>query len=69
VRQVLEQEVDLRARGTQFIHKNDEGMDSPSALYRARLNSKGSPSQTVASGYRWSPGTELREKALVLNPT
>jgi hypothetical protein len=41
----------------------EEPKDSPSAKYRDQLNSQGSPSEIVASGYRWSPGTELHERA------
>jgi hypothetical protein len=26
------------------------------------MNSKGSPSETVAAGYMWKPGTELAEE-------
>jgi hypothetical protein len=26
------------------------------------MNSEGSPSETVAAGYTWTPGTELTEK-------
>ncbi len=59
VRQVLSQEVDLRAAGTEFIHKDQEAKDSSSVRYRTRLNSKGSPSETIAEGYRWKPGTEI----------
>jgi rubrerythrin len=63
VRKILNQEVDLRARGAEFIHASDESEDSPSAQYRAHLNSEGSPSETVASGYSWRPGTEVVELA------
>jgi hypothetical protein len=62
VRDVLRKEVDLRARGTQFISKNEERPDWPSAVYRERMNSGGSPSDIVAAGYRWKPGTELAEE-------
>jgi rubrerythrin len=61
VRRVLSQEVDLRARGTEYIHASEEGPDSPSALYRGYLNSQGSPTETVAAGYSWRPGTEVTE--------
>ena len=63
VRKVLNQEVDLRARGTEFIHVSQEAEDSPSALYRRHLNSEGSPTETVAAGYSWRPGTEVVELA------
>ena len=62
VRRVLSQEVDLTAVGTQLV---DKSQTSAATLeYRRRLNEKGSPSDAVASGYIWSPGTELvRPKA------
>jgi rubrerythrin len=62
VRQVLSDEVDLRARGTEFISKDEETPDSPSQLYRERMNSNGSPSDTIAAGYKWKPGTEMAEE-------
>ena len=57
VRETLENEVDLRASGTQFVGKDEE--PERSLAYREQMNSEGSPSQTVAAGYRWMPGTEL----------
>jgi hypothetical protein len=60
VRNVLANEVDLRANGTQFVPKNQEPERSLS--YRRHINAEGSPSQTVAAGYQWVPGTELAEK-------
>jgi hypothetical protein len=66
VRSVLAQEVDLRARGTQFIHASKEWPDFPSAQYRAQMNSEGSPSDTVAVGYRWQPGTEITQLPRVM---
>ena len=62
VRKVLTEEVDLRARGTHFISKDEEAPDSPSQVYRERINSSGSPSDTIAAGYKWKPGTELAEE-------
>jgi hypothetical protein len=59
VRQVLMQEVDLRADGTRFIHARDESAEAISARYRAQLNSEGAPSDQIAAGYRFHPGTEL----------
>jgi hypothetical protein len=59
VRKVLNQEVDLRAMGTEFIDKNQEGPDSASVRYRQQMNSQGSPSEAVAAGYQWQPGSEL----------
>ncbi|HEX7155173.1 MAG TPA: hypothetical protein VF618_27135 [Thermoanaerobaculia bacterium] len=63
VKKVLNQEVDLRARGTEYIPVQEETEDSPSVLYRTHLNSEGSPSETVAAGYSWRPGTEVTELA------
>lgn len=60
VRRVLSEEVNLRALGTQFVDKSQEG--EASLEQRRQLNSEGSPSQTVAAGYQWSPGTELNRK-------
>jgi len=62
IRKVLNEEVDLRASGSQFIRKDEEEDDSPSVIYRSQMNSHGSPSETVAAGYKWKPGTELAEE-------
>jgi rubrerythrin len=59
VRGVLADEIDLRARGADFIDADDEDEDSPSVAYREQLNASGSPSSAVAQGYAWRPGTEL----------
>jgi rubrerythrin len=57
VRETLAREVDLRANGRRIVPLDEE---SPlSVAYRAQLNSDGSPTETVAGGYRWRPGTEL----------
>jgi hypothetical protein len=60
VRQTLNQEVDMRTSGTQFVDKAQE--DQASLDYRQHVNSAGSPSETVAEGYQWMPGTELNRK-------
>ncbi|WP_430230451.1 hypothetical protein [Nitrosomonas communis] len=57
VRRILNQEVDLRALGTQFVNKSQEGVESQQ--YRQHLNASGSPTNTVAAGYEWFAGTEL----------
>jgi hypothetical protein len=62
VRQVLTEEVDLRARGAEFINKEEESPDAPSAVYRERINTSGSPSDTIAAGYKWKPGSELADE-------
>jgi rubrerythrin len=66
-RKVLATEVDLRAAGTQIVPRDQE--DAASLAYRATVNADGSPSETVAAGYVWSPGTELSRKgAAVARP-
>ena len=60
VRKVLASEVDLRTDGTQFVAKPHESIMS--RAYRASVNAHGSPSEAVASGYAWTPGTELNRK-------
>ncbi|HEX3245859.1 MAG TPA: hypothetical protein VHX16_10680 [Chloroflexota bacterium] len=59
VRETLKNEVDLRASGREFIPSSKERADSPSVKYREQMNGDGSPSETVAAGYTWMPGTEL----------
>jgi hypothetical protein len=61
VREVLRNEVDLRACGDEIVPLEREGRES--IAYRDHLNSQGSPSETVAAGYRWAPGTELSPEA------
>jgi hypothetical protein len=57
IRQVLESEVDLRTSGRAFVPRAQE---SPASVhYRSQLNADGSPSEILAAGYRWAPGTEL----------
>lgn len=57
VRKVIAAEVPMRKAGTEFV---GEGQEARSSLeYRNTLNAEGSPSQSVAGGYVWSPGTEL----------
>jgi hypothetical protein len=61
VRSTLAQEVDLRANGTEIVPKDKES--AVSLAYREALNAEGSPSEAVAAGYRWAPGSELKLKA------
>lgn len=60
VRKVLKQEVDLRAKDGQFVPIAEESQAS--IAYRKHMNSEGSPTESVAAGYQWTPGTELRRK-------
>jgi hypothetical protein len=56
VRETLENEAAFRARGVDIGPFDDT---PESVTYRAQLNSRGSPSETVAQGYRYTQGTEL----------
>jgi hypothetical protein len=60
VKDVLNKEAHLRAQGTQFVDREDP--NSASVRHRQQLNKFGAPSEIVAQGYRWVPGTELVEK-------
>lgn len=60
VREILLKEVDLRTNGTEFVDKANESQAS--IEYRRHMNAQGSPSENVASGYIWTPGTELAAK-------
>jgi len=62
VRVVLGAEVDLRANGTEIVPLEEEGESS--LRYRDHMNSQGSPSEIVAEGYSWRPGTELTLKVV-----
>ncbi|MBN1206756.1 MAG: hypothetical protein JXB05_17875 [Myxococcaceae bacterium] len=70
VRRTLAQEVDLRAKGTEFVDKAEIPTGHRSLLYRDQLNSEGSPSEIAAAGYQWKPGTELvgRVQAIGVGP-
>lgn len=57
VRRILTREVDLRAHGTEYVPLEQES--EASLRYREHMNSEGSPSEAVAEGYVFRPGTEL----------
>lgn len=58
IRGVLEEEVDFRAVGKEFV--SDPSKESEATLaYRKQMNSEGSPTELVTSGYVYKPGTEL----------
>jgi hypothetical protein len=63
VRQTLLQEVDLRTNGTRYVESKDESQASID--YRVQVNADGSPSESVAAGYVWTPGTELSRRMAV----
>lgn len=64
VRQTLAAEVELSALGASFVHRSQESQATRD--WRAMLNGAGSPSEMVAAGYRWMPGTELTRKVVNL---
>lgn len=57
VREVLKNEVDMRVKGKEFISTGPES--EWTRKYRSDVNAEGSPSEKVAAGYIWKPGTEL----------
>ena len=61
VRKTLNEEIQLRKDGTKFVNQDQEG--KASIEQRRQLNSEGSPTEAVATGYRWAPGTELARRA------
>jgi hypothetical protein len=61
VRDTLRTEVQLSAAGHKFVDRGEETRQTRD--YRAHMNADGSPSDTVAAGYIWTPGTELAAPA------
>jgi rubrerythrin len=61
VRQTLRTEVNLSAVDSQFVDRSQETEHTRN--YRQQMNSEGSPSDTVAASYIWTPGTELAAPA------
>ncbi len=59
VRQVLENEVQLSANGSDFVPRSQES--EATRVTRKHLNSQGSPSDSVSADYVWRPGTELTQ--------
>jgi hypothetical protein len=57
VRETRRNEVGLSSKGTMFVPMAEESAET--LRYRETINSDGSPSEIVAAGYRWMPGTEL----------
>ncbi|HLT91246.1 MAG TPA: hypothetical protein VKZ85_09900 [Woeseiaceae bacterium] len=60
VRETLSKELELSAARTQFVDRSEETEET--RRYRDTINSEGSPSEAVAAGYRWRPGTELTKE-------
>jgi hypothetical protein len=63
VRETLRNEVQLTATGPDFVPFANEPAQAASRDYRDQLNAEGSPSERVAAGYVWTPGTELTTKS------
>ena len=59
VREVLRKEVDFRANGAEIVPKSAMPARNRSDEYRNQLNRDGSPSDRIAEGFAWQPGTEL----------
>ena len=64
VRATLAREVNLRPSGPDYVSLEEEPQSSLD--YRNHMNSEGSPSETVATGYSWRPGTEVLRKVVNL---
>lgn len=62
VRKVLKNETGLRALDGRFIDPTKEDESQATKAYRKQLNSDGSPSEMVAAGYIWAPGTEVGKR-------
>lgn len=62
VRNVLTNEVHLRAVGSRIVDPRQVPESPETLAYRGTVNAEGSPSETVAAGYRWEPGTTLVKK-------
>lgn len=58
VRQVIANELDRSAIGTDIVQAPLPA-SSPTLVYRQRMDAQSAPSEKVAAGYRWHPGTEL----------
>lgn len=57
VRRTLLDEVDLRVAGPDYVPAENE--TEASLRYREAMNAEGSPTEAVAAGYTYVPGTEL----------
>ncbi|HEX7785857.1 MAG TPA: hypothetical protein VF653_06520, partial [Methylomirabilota bacterium] len=58
VRQVLRDEVMFSSVGTEYVTSPDQE-SAETRAYRAQMNADGSPTDTVAAGYVWMPGSEV----------
>lgn len=61
IRQILASQIPFRANGVEIVATPEEESRA-SIAYRQRMNKSGSPSELVAAGWKWAPGTELTVK-------
>ena len=59
VREVLKDEVHLRAVGEDIVDPSKVSESEATERYRAHINASGSPSSAAADGWQWRPGGEL----------
>jgi hypothetical protein len=64
VRKTAAAEMPLRAHGPRITAEPDS---AATGLYRRTMHADGIPSEAVAAGYAWMPGTELYRKAAPIN--
>ncbi len=63
INEVLKNELQLQPAGAELVPASQILSVSPSLAYRGMVNANGSPSEIVASGYIWAPGTEVATRA------
>jgi hypothetical protein len=63
INEVLKNDLDLQSAGSELVPSSQLLAVSPSLAYRGMVNAHGSPSEIVASGYTWAPGTEMVTRA------
>jgi hypothetical protein len=63
IRDVLRREVGLTSVGTEYVDRDGAPGQEASQQYRDHMNSEGSPTDAVAAGYVWTPGSELTRLA------
>jgi rubrerythrin len=61
VREVLVAEIDMRSRGADYVGPDEES--EATLAYREHVHADGVPSDSVAAGYRYQPGTELARQS------
>jgi len=69
VREVLRNEAGFGAIGTEIVVGTQVPTSEASRAYRDQVNAGGSPSEKVAVGYVWSPGTELARGVSTVTPS